>query len=816
MATLENLTEQFRKLPVSDIASAVNVSLSRNPRLVVTAPPGAGKSTLLPLTLLSSLPEGKIIMLEPRRLAARQVALRMAEMLGERAGDTVGYRVRFESRVSRQTRIEVVTEGVMERLLTDDPTLDGVSAVIFDEFHERSLSSDTSLALTLEAQNLLRPDLRLLIMSATIDAEPICTFLKAPHLKSEGRMYDVRIEYGEDFDPYLAAETVAKAVRKAHREEKGDILAFLPGQGEIVKCMEILGESLGTTRILPLYGMLPPEQQHSTLAPSRPGERKVVLATPIAETSLTIDGVRIVVDSGLYKTSVIDRNTGLSRLTTVPVSIDMARQRSGRAGRLCDGVCYRLWSKAAESRMPDCRRPEILDADLAGTILEIAAWGENNPERLPWLTPPPAWNLSQGKKLLTALGAINEIGGITTHGKRLASLPCHPRIANMLVSAGSEDARALACDIAAILEDKDPLNDEKNADINTRIAELRQRRSGRRLAGRWRRIGEAATQYRRITGTKEYNGIPGVNEAGRLIALAFPERIAQRQEDGGYRLAGGDFVQLDRDDDLGSCAFLAVASAARRIHMAAPLSEENAKNMGIWRTNVSWDSRAGKIVARKELRAGALIICSSPIVDEITEECMEAVCRAAKKEGRTMFDFNDGVRQLQSRIVTLADWHPELGLPEVDVDSVLGTASEWLPMYCTRPTCVADLRRIDMTKVIFGMLSYEQQTALERLAPAHIKLPSGRNARVDYRVGADAPVVSARLQDCFGMQETPRLDGGQRPVLMELLSPGYKPVQLTKDMRGFWANTYFEVRKELRRRYPKHKWPDNPDEFGYK
>ncbi len=803
------ITDRYSTLPVAAIADQVNASLAATPRLVVTAPPGAGKSTLLPLAMLEELPQGKILMLEPRRLAARQVAARMADMLGEPLGRTVGYRVRFDSRVSDATRIEVITEGILERILVDDPTLDGVSTVIFDEFHERSLSADLTLALTLEARNLVRPDLRIVIMSATIDAEDLCRRLDAPHLHCEGRLFDVDIVHTGDFDPRECAAAVASAVRRAHREQPGDILAFLPGQAEILRCAELLADSLGSTRVLPLYGQMAPEQQRAVLAAPDPGLRRVILATPIAETSLTIEGITSVVDSGLCRTLVFDPANGLSHLVTTPISLDMAGQRAGRAGRLCSGTCYRMWSKAAEHRMAPRRVPEILSADLAPTVLEIAVWGENDPLRLPWLTPPPAGHVAHGRQLLQSLDALDSDGRATPLGQRLSQLPCHPRIARMLADAGNGADGALGCDMAALLEEKDPLNKENNADISDRIALLRQYR-GKRSPGRWQRIADIAAQYRRLIGAREDNSPVDAENAGRLIALAYPERIAMQGDDGRYRLAGGDFATLDAADALYGHPFLAVATMDKRIFLAAPLGRADAAAMGRWTDNTGWDARQGRAVVRRELRVGALVLDTRPSEGEQRALVLDAICRAAPKYGLTMFDFNDDVRSMQVRLATVVRWHPELELPATDTDTLLATAADWLPLYIGKASTTQELRKIDMCAVIWGMLDYDCQNAVDRIAPPAITLPCGRRVRIDYRHGAEAPVVRARLQDCFGLTETPRLDGGTRPVLMELLSPGFKPVQLTQDMEGFWRSTYFEVRKELRRRYPKHKWPENP------
>lgn len=803
-----SIRDRFSHLPVSEIAGEVNATLEDCPRLVVTAPPGAGKSTLLPLTILESMQNGKILMLEPRRIAARQVAERMADMLEEEIGTTVGYRVRFDSKISETTRIEVITEGILERMLVDDPTLDGVSVVIFDEYHERSLSSDLTLAITLEIQNVIRPDLRILVMSATIDADSLCQKTDARHLHSPGRIHDVKIIHGEDFEFKECASVVASNVRKALRHHEGNILAFLPGQAEIMKCRDILAETTENADVLTLYGMMSQEEQRRVLLPPPNERRRIVLASPIAETSLTIEGISVVVDSGLYRTPVFEPSTGLTRLTTARISMDMATQRTGRAGRLMSGVCYRLWTKATESRMKDCRQPEIETSDLSSMILTCAAWGETDPKRLPWVTPPPHGHVANAGNMLRILGAIDDAGRLTEKGKRIALLPCHPRIAGMLTEAG--EMKTIACDIAALLEEKDPLNDGSDADISTRIAMLRQFRKGK-IPASWRRIDSIAAQYRRLVKTTHNSVEPNSEDIGRLVALAYPERIAMRDDNGRYRLAsGGNMVSLNADDDLSRHEFLAIASMGKRIFLAAPLDRNFVMSQGKWMECAMWNSREGRAVVREELRVGLLTLSTRPANGDARGMIASVVADAAPKEGLTMFDFNDDVQGLQLRITVAASWHPELEFPDVSTETVLASTAEWLPLYIGQATTVQELRKIDMHGVILGLLSYEQQQALDRIAPTHLKLPSGRNARINYRRGAEAPVVSARLQDCFGMMETPRVDEGKRPVLMELLSPGFKPVQLTQDMEGLWRETYFEVRKELRRRYPKHSWPEDP------
>ena len=804
-------------LPAKDIAGAVNKALGHHAALIVTAPPGAGKSTLLPLTILESLPpEGRILMLEPRRVAARQIAGRMAWMLGEKVGETVGYRIRFERRVSRHTRIEVLTEGMLTRRLIEDPGLEGVSVVIFDEFHERSLASDEALALTRQAQAILRDDLRIVLMSATIDTKALSEALSAPVIESKGRIHPVEIVRGsQEATPENVAGLTAQTILEAHRSSPGDILAFLPGEAEIRRCAERLGDSLGTTRICPLYGMLSAAEQTAAIAPSLPGERKVVLATPIAETSLTIEGVRIVVDSGLYKRMVVDARSGLSRLETVRISADMATQRAGRAGRVAPGICYRLWSAATEARMPAVRRPEILEADLGSLALDAASWGERDLTALPWLTPPPTAAAQAARALLLSLGAIATDGTVTPHGKALAKLPCHPRIAQMLLTADSPQRRALAADIAALMEERDLLADREEAGLDLRLEALRKARSNGN-PGRWGRVAEAARQYRELVGAPEDNTAANPYESGLLLASAYPERIGRAWKEGigRYRLSGGEIVALDGADPLCGEEWLAVADmnvrpgGVGRIFLASPVAEEDLMRMTTGRDVVFWDGNAA--VARRERRLGVHILSEKTLSEVSREDLVQVICAAARKEGLSMFDFSDEVRALQRRIAAVAAWHPELEIPDVGTEALLAGVDDWLPAFIGEARTNAQLKKIDMEEVIWSRLSYTLRLQAERLAPSHVEVPTGSRIRLDYRQGAEAPVLRVRLQECFGMVETPRVDDGRIPVLMELLSPGFKPVQLTSDLRSFWDSTYFEVRKELRRRYPKHAWPDRP------
>ena len=888
----QDITKKCASLPASLIADDVNSTLQTHHSLVITAPPGAGKSTLLPLTILSSLGEGeKILMLEPRRLAARQIAERMAQILGETVGETVGYRVRFESKVSKRTRIEVLTEGILTRMLVDDATLDGVSIVIFDEFHERSINSDLALALTRQAQEIIRPDLKVVIMSATIDACGICAALKAPLIESEGRMFPVELHYAdEDTDPRDIAAVAASTTIEAYKKHEGDILVFLPGQAEIERCFELLSNSQHLTisggalvssapttsqlittttphhlttsggalvssapttphhlTIHPLYGNLSPENQRRAIAPSAPGERKIVIATPIAETSITIEGVRVVIDSGLCRQVVFDARTGLSHLQTVRISMDMATQRMGRAGRVAEGVCYRLWTKASEHLMAEQRKPEIEEADLAPMVLDTAAFGESDVEALPWLTMPPRAGVFKAKELLMSLGAIDENGNITPIGKRMAALPCHPRIARMILATTSlttsppqgvhlsqvhqqhlttstshHNTTSLACDIAALLEEKDPLSETGGTDLTLRLSALRAaRRKGQ--MGRWQRIAKIAAEYRRMAHTDEDNRDPAPMEVGLLVAHAYPERIAHSTNSiGSYRLASGANVQLDATDQQSAHSWLAIASlhsapgATGRVFLAAPLDPEDLNAEFVKEVdNISWDTKQGCVVMQREQRIGKLMLSEKPIHDADKEQVKSIVCEAMKKDGLTMMAWSEkAVEQVQRRVAQVAAWHPELALPDVSTEHLLSTATDWLPFYLEEggrvKSSVQELRKLNLAEIIWNLLPYEAQQDVDRLAPTHIEMPTGSRIRIDYRTGAEAPVLSVRLQECFGMERTPCVDDGRQPLLMELLSPGFKPVQLTQDLASFWQGTYFEVRKELRRRYPKHYWPENP------
>lgn len=811
------LQQERQVLPVGAVAQKLNELLEQEPVVVVSARPGAGKSTLLPLTMLEALPEGKILMLEPRRVAARQVASRMAWLLEEPVGKTVGYRIRFESKVSRDTRIEVLTEGILTRMLLEDPALEGVSIVIFDEFHERSLNTDETLALTRQCQALLREDLRMVIMSATLDTDALSQALRCPVLQSEGKLFPVEVIHSrEEADVSTCVPLVARTVLQAHRSHAGDILAFLPGEGEIWRVEELLRPELDArTGVYPLYGLLSNEQQARAIAPSPPGQRKVVLATPVAETSLTIEGVRTVVDSGLCRKLVFDPRSGLGHLETVRISLDMAAQRTGRAGRVAPGVCYRLWSLGTESRMAPTRSPEILEADLTSLVLDAAIWGEREVESLPWLTPPPKPALIHARELLTALGALDGEGKVTLHGKDLAKLPCHPRIAQMLLAADSPLRKALAADVAALLEEKDPLAGEGDVSVSRRLDALRQARCSS-APGRWNRMLRIARSYADMLRVPQDNAPVNPYEVGALLASAYPERIGKAWQEGlgTFQLSGGELVGVEAGDPLSGEPWMVAASMHRKaggvgkVFLASVVAEEDLQRFATRRDTVFWDSRAGTVVARQESRIGAVVLWTKPLDGVPRETVQKVVCEAIVREGVSLLSFDEPVQDLQRRIAFGAARHPELEFPPVDTETICQSAPEWGPLFVGKAGSAAQLKKIDLCEVIRSRLSYSQQQALDRIAPTHVTVPTGSRIRLEYRSGAQVPVLRVRLQECFGLVDTPQADGA--PVLMELLSPGYKPVQLTSDLRSFWEGTYFEVRKELRRRYPKHAWPDNP------
>ena len=814
------------QLPVAEIIPEVQQKLKDHSTVIIGAPPGAGKSTLLPLCLFeeSFLAGKKIIMLEPRRLAARSIAMRMAELLGEEVGQTVGYRIRFENRVSAQTKIEVVTEGILTRMLQSDNALEQVGLVIFDEFHERNLQADLALALCREAQQVLRPDLRILIMSATLNIPQLQSLLNAPVIESKGRQYPVDVIYTNDADEFLLPELVAQTIARALKEHQGDVLAFLPGEGEIRKCEEILKaqfmnsdtERSRSINIHPLYGMLPQNEQYAAIMPNKQGKRKIVLATSIAETSLTIEGISTVVDSGFGRRSRFDPVSGLSRLETLRISKDAADQRAGRAGRLNAGVCYRLWTKATHERMAEHRIPEIMEADLCSLVLELSKWGSDDINNMCWLTLPPKNNLQQAYDTLQQIGALEQTK-ITEHGKQVHQLACHPRIAHMLLLAETTAMKNLGCDIAGILEERDPLPKDSGIDLNLRIEALRRARSNNAFTNKFKRIEKNAASYRKLLNLEIDNSIIDAYETGLLLAYAYPERIASAKpgNNAQFQLANGKIAAAGHKDDLAHEAWLAVANMDLRdglgkIFMAAPLNPKDLIHLVKEKQNISWDTRKGGLIASTELKIGSIVLKSSPIKNPDSELVIEAICNAIKTEGESLLDFTDHFVQLQNRIASLAAWHTEQAWPQTSTTYLLQNAKDWMGPYIKDIRKPEELKRLDMYEALLHSLTWEQQQLLEQLAPSKLEVPSGSKIRIEYFPNGSQPIIAVRLQEVFGMTDTPTVNKGNIKTVLHLLSPGYKPVQVTTDLKSFWDNTYHEVKKELQRRYPKHAWPDDP------
>lgn len=805
-------------LPVTEIIPEVQSHLASGNSLIVNAPPGAGKSTLLPLALLNEawIEGKKILMLEPRRLAARTIAERMAFFLGEPVGKTVGFRIRFENRTCEETRIEVLTEGILTRMIQSDNALENIAMVIFDEFHERSIHADVALALCREAQTVLRPDLRIMIMSATLNMPQLTSLLKAPAAISKGKQYPVEVHYEGDIDESSMAELCSRSIIKATKKHDGDVLVFLPGQREIHTAYDILKNELIGFAIHMLYGALPQNQQNAALFPDKNGKRKVVLATSIAETSLTIEGVKIVVDSGFGRTSKFDPNSGLSRLETVRISRDSADQRAGRAGRLSAGHCYRMWSTVTHQRLAEHITPEIMEADLASLVLDMSQWGITDVQQMTWLTPPPKGPVAQATDLLHQLEAL-ENGRITGHGKNMLRLPCHPRIAHMLLMAEEDDQLALATDIAALLEERDPLGREAGIDINTRIEALRKHRAENRDNRKMGQIEKIAAQYRSLFNTDLDNSHVDPYETGVLITRAYPERIAFARpgNNAQFQLSNGRYAMAGHREDLANEPWLAICHIDARdgmgkIFMASPLNPRDLASLVKEKEVITWDTNEGGLIATKDLRIGSIVLQSKPLPSPDAKHLVAAISDALKKEGERLLNFNEEVQQWQNRILSLRKWNPQEQWPEVSTTSLLQTNIDWLGPYLTNVKRPEDLKRINLKEVLHYSLSTEYQKNLERQAPTHIEVPSGSKIQLMYRDNGEPPVLAVRIQEVFGLAETPTINGGKQSLLLHLLSPGFKPVQITSDLKSFWSDAYFEVKKELKRRYPKHVWPDDP------
>lgn len=811
-------------LPIYQALPGLKQALAHHPTVILQAPPGAGKSTVLPLELLDEpwLAGQKILMLEPRRLAARQVAARMAALLGEEIGQTVGYRVRFENRVGRQTRLEVLTEGILTRRLQHDPTLEGVGLVIFDEFHERSLQADLGLALSREVQGALREDLRLLVMSATLDGESLSRALsEAPVITAQGRQYPVELHYlSRDPAGHLTA-TAAGAVSRALERHEGDVLVFLPGVGEILRTEKLLRERHPELRVLPLYGDLPLAAQQEAIVPDPTGRRKVVLSTSVAETSLTIEGVRVVVDSGFSRLPRFDARSGLTRLETVRVTRDSADQRAGRAGRLGPGVCYRLWSPATHATLLPQRRPEILEADLASLVLELAQWGVRDVSALNWVTPPPPGAVRQARTLLEELGALSG-DALTERGREMLEWPTHPRLAHLLIESRALGVGALAADGAALLEERDPLLRESGADLTLRVAALRNWRARRgdlhgADPGALARIERLSEQWRGRLGVGAENLEPDPHHIGLLLALAYPDRIARMREGQPlrYRLSGGRGVRLADTDPLQGEPWLAVAhldagGEEGRIFLAAPVRPEDLEPLARTVEVVAWDARAGGLVAQRERRVGEVALSLEPLERIPDAERVRVLGQVVRSEGLALLPWTENLRQWQARVLSLRAWRPEENWPDVSDARLLETLEDWLGPWLGVVSRREDFARLDLAGILAAFLPWPLPARLDELAPTRLTVPSGSSIKLSYSPDGSPPVLAVRIQEMFGLADTPRVNRGHTPVLLHLLSPAYRPVQVTQDLRSFWANTYPEVRKELRGRYNKHPWPEDP------
>jgi len=805
-------------LPVRSVLPDLAGALERHGTAVLVAPPGAGKSTLVPLFLLGApwLGDGRILMLEPRRLAARMVARRIAALLGERPGETVGWAVRFERVGGPRTRIEVVTEGLSIRRLQADPSLEGIGLVILDELHERSLETDLALALLLEVRAALRPDLRLLAMSATLEAERVAELLGgAPVLQAEGRSFPVATRWRPRPREVPLASAVVAAVEEALTESSGDVLVFLPGAREIRAAAAGLTAARPDLLVCPLHGDLPRAEQDTALAPAPPGTRKVVLATDVAETGLTVEGVAAVVDSGLCRRPRLDPRTGTTRLVTERIALASAEQRRGRAGRLGPGLCLRLWAEAEERGMAAHPRPEILDADLAPLLLELARWGVADPRALAWLDPPPEAQLEAARRLLVALGAIDREGRITADGRRLAELPVHPRLGRLLLEGERLDLGPTAVALAALLSARDPWRAEREPDLALKLRRIAEGAGDEPAA--LAELARIRRQLARLLGTAETPIRP--EAAGGLVARAWPERLARARpgSDGRFLLASGRGAALDPTSSLASAPWLAVAELDDagpdgRILAAAALDEATLRAVAADRIEraeeVVFDPRTRAVVACAVERLGAIELVARPLVAADPSAVRRALLEGLRALGLDHLPWTAAARALRARLRWLEGAAAELALPPADDGTLEATLDVWLGPFLDGCRGLADLERVDLGAALLARLSAEQRRALDRLAPAGLVLPSGRSVPIDY--GRDPPVAAVRVQELFGLDRHPAILEGRAPLVLELLSPAARPIAVTRDLPGFWRGGWAEVRKALRGRYPKHPWPEDP------
>jgi ATP-dependent helicase HrpB len=800
-------------LPIDDALPDLVAALSARDAAVLVAPPGAGKTTRVPLVLIEEawVRDRKILVLEPRRLAARAAAERMARTLGESVGETVGYRVRFGSKVSRKTRIEVVTEGIFTRLILDDAELNGVAAIFFDEFHERSLDADLGLALARDTQQGLRPDLKLLVMSATLDGARIAALLgDAPVITSEGRAFPVETRYvGRNTQSPIETQ-VADAVGRALRSDAGSILVFLPGAGEIRRTEMRLKEAIidPLIDIVPLFGALDAGAQDRAITPAEPGRRKVVLATSIAETSLTIEGVSVVVDSGLARVPRYEPDVGLTRLETARVSRASADQRRGRAGRMGPGLCYRLWDEPQTAALEPFNKPEILSADLSSLLLDLAQWGVSDPDRLPFLDPPPKPALAEARGLLKTLRAIESDGRITEEGKQLARLPLPPRLARMVVDAARAGAGALAAQIAVVLTERGLGGND--VDLRHRLESFRRDRSrraddARRMAERWAQAAGSTS-------------IGSNMSVGALLALAYPDRIAKnRGQDGSFLLANGRGGIVDLISPLAREPFLAVAelagtAAQSRIVLAAPIALTEIETMFRDRLEtseqVSFDAASKGLRGRRSRRFGAIALSEQPVTVEPSLDTALIFAAGLTKLGLDRLPWTASGRQWRDRVMFLrrtegTEW------PDFSEKALAARTDEWLLPLLADKTAIAQIRSEDLDGAITALLPYPLRRRVDAEAPTHFAAPSGSRVPIDY-TAEEGPKIAIRVQELFGLDRHPMIAGGRVPLVIELLSPAYRPVQITRDLPGFWRGSYAAVKSEMRGRYPRHPWPDDP------
>lgn len=814
--------------PISPLLPQILDHLADHARLVLEAPPGAGKTTQVPLALLDApwLQGRRIIMLEPRRVAARSAAQFMARQLGEAVGDTVGYRIRFENKVSARTRVEVVTEGILTRMLQDDPMLDGVGALLFDEFHERHLAADLGLALALDVQAQLREDLRIVVMSATLDGERLAQFLDAPRLSSEGRSFPVAISHFPARREESLEAQARRAVEQALAEHPGDVLVFLPGQREIARTQAALERALpATVQVLPLHGELPVEQQSRVLQPDPQGQRRVVLATNVAESSVTLPGVRVVIDAGLAREPRYDPNSGFARLDVVSIAQASADQRAGRAGRVADGWAWRLWPQS--QRLEAQRRPEMAQVELTSLALELAAWGSDD---LRFVDPPPVGALAAARELLQRLGAMSDSGGLTALGRRMLTLGTHPRLAAMLLAAHGGSEQALACDLAALVEARDPLRHGGDA-LAARWRALAAFRQGRAPhdanRGGLATIDAASTQWRRRL---RCDAAPPTSveahQLGDLLAHAFPDRIAARHPTDPlrYLLANGRSARLFDPSDLRGEPWLVAVELRYEARdalllRAAPVDENRLRRDFPTRFTqqdvVRWDGDKRALVARRETRFDRIVLDSRSAGRVDPAHAAQALTEAVAELGIDALPWTDGLRQWQARALALRAWMPELDLPDVSDAALMATLPQWLTPAFAGKTRLDALDEASLGEALKSPLPWAQRQLIDRHAPVRMAVPSGMERPIHYAVDADGvtpqgPVLAVKLQELFGLADTPRIADGRVPLTLHLLSPGGRPLQVTQDLRNFWANTYAEVKKEMKGRYPRHPWPDDP------